>query len=110
MTGELKSIQESLEDILDDYKYNIKEYQAAQEKRGHLGFLLKITGKTRATQALRALEEHRRNHDALVKALEGISKSLEKNCGGAPGIRSNTLLAIAEIGAITEAAFKAMRG
>jgi len=52
----LIEIKEDLQDILEDYEYNIKEYHAASKRHNNkLGFLLKITGRTRAKQALSKL-------------------------------------------------------
>lgn len=64
MTDKLETIKEALEDILNDYKYNIKEYQLAQERNGPLGFLLNITGKTRAKQALAELNSYMEARDS----------------------------------------------
>jgi hypothetical protein len=60
--------------------------------------------------AITSLEVYEARERMLIEALEGIQKSLDKNCGSAPGIRSNTLLAIAEISNITQAALKAAKG
>ena len=104
MTDKLQTVKEALEDILHDYKYNIKEYQLAQSKNGPLGFLLNITGKTRAKQALAELNSYMQARDSeeMVEKVElAIIKLIDEEY---------TRCECANYKELAKAAIKAMEG
>ena len=74
----LQKVKEALEEILDDYKYNIKEYHKLTSKYSAPGYVLKVTGKTRAKEALAELNEfmEKLESDELVEVImERLAKA-----------------------------------